>query len=60
LIDWQCPAVGDPCEDIAIFLSPAMQLAYRGTVLSRAEEQVFLTAYSDASTLKRYANIAPW
>jgi len=60
LIDWQCPAVGDPCEDIAIFLSPAMQLAYRGTALSLAEKQVFLTAYGDANTLKRYANIAPW
>ena len=60
LIDWQCPAAGDPCEDIAIFLSPAMQLAYRGTALSMTEEQAFLNAYDDTNTLIRYTNIAPW
>ena len=24
LIDWQCPQMGDPTEDLALFLSPAM------------------------------------
>ena len=26
LIDWQCPAIGDICEDIYSFLSPAFQI----------------------------------
>ncbi len=33
LIDWQCPASGDPTEDLATFLSPAMQRLYRGAIL---------------------------
>lgn len=60
LIDWQCPATGDPCEDIAIFLSPAMQLAYRGIALSEPEKAAFLDAYDDDKVLKRYTNLAPW
>ncbi|MDT8325903.1 MAG: phosphotransferase [Roseovarius sp.] len=60
LIDWQCPGIGDPCEDIAIFLSPAMQLAYRGKALSRLEIQDFLKAYGDAKILERYAILAAW
>jgi len=60
LIDWQCPAIGDPCEDIALFLSPAMQIAYRGEVLSKTDESAFLSAYDDAETLGRYAQLAPW
>ena len=60
LIDWQCPAVGDPCEDIALFLSPAMQIAYRGAPLSDAEEIAFFAAYGDADTIARYECLAPW
>ncbi|MBT9385843.1 aminoglycoside phosphotransferase family protein [Pseudooceanicola sp. CBS1P-1] len=33
LIDWQCPAVGDPCLDLALMLSPAMHWLYRGKAL---------------------------
>jgi hypothetical protein len=60
LIDWQCPGVGDPCEDIALFLSPAMQIAYRGAPLSDVEETAFLAAYGDADTVRRYTRLAPW
>ncbi len=60
LIDWQCPAVGDPCEDIAVFLSPAMQLAYRGTALTADERNTFLAAYPDAKTTDRYRQMEPW
>ena len=45
LIDWQCPGRGDPCEDIASFLSPAMQLLYRGKILSAQEISEFFDAY---------------
>lgn len=58
LIDWQCPAIGDPCEDIALFLSPAMQMAYRGAPLSAGECQSFLAAYPDRETIQRYRSLA--
>ncbi len=60
LIDWQCPAIGDPCEDVAIFLSPAMQSLYRGVSLSDAEREQFLTAYADADMVARYHALAPF
>lgn len=46
LIDWQCPARGDACEDLAVFLSPAMQLLYRGSPLTLDEEDTFLGAFA--------------
>lgn len=60
LIDWQCPQIGDPAEDLALFLSPAMQLAYRGAPLSRAEEEAFLQAYPDPRIVGRYLSLRPW
>ncbi len=60
LIDWQCPAQGDPCEDLALFLSPAMQIAYRGAALSRAEHAAFLASYPCPDTVARYRALAPW
>ncbi len=58
LIDWQCPAIGDAAEDIATFLSPAMQWLYRGAVLTPHEIAVFRSAFP-AATLKRYDQLAP-
>jgi aminoglycoside phosphotransferase (APT) family kinase protein len=60
LIDWQCPAIGDPCEDIALFLSPAMQMAYRGAPLDPADVMRFLEAYDVPDILSRYTRLAPW
>ncbi len=60
LIDWQCPAIGDPCEDIALFLSPAMQHLYRGSPLSPGEEVEFLGAYAQPATVSRYQALRPW
>lgn len=60
LIDWQCPATGDPCEDIAIFLSPAMQHLYRGAALSDAEIDAFFTAYERPEITARYDALAPF
>ncbi len=59
LIDWQCPATGDPAEDIAAFLSPAMQWLYRGRVLSQAEHDAFLAACPDPAAAARYRALAP-
>lgn len=60
LIDWQCPALGDPCEDLAIFLSPAMQQLYRGIPLSEAEVTQFLAAYDRPDITERYLSLRPW
>jgi len=58
LIDWQCPAIGDSTEDLAIFLSPAMQLLYRGGILSDEETQSFLSSFS-VEQQERYRALAP-
>lgn len=60
LVDWQCPAIGDPVEDLCMFLSPAMQLAYRGAPLEADEIQDFLAKYDCTDTAKRLAFLAPW
>lgn len=60
LIDWQCPAVGDPCEDIAVFLSPAMQELYRGRPLTAQETDAFFIAYDDENVAERYRRLAPF
>lgn len=59
LIDWQCPAVGDATEDLAIFLSPAMQQIYAGRPLTPEEEDAALKAYDDADIAVRYQTLAP-
>lgn len=59
LIDWQCPALGDPCEDLASFLSPAMQCLYGNPPLSDPEVQTFLDAYPNKNTVQRYRLLAP-
>ncbi|MGR3761362.1 phosphotransferase family protein [Roseobacteraceae bacterium NS-SX3] len=60
LIDWQCPQLGDPAEDLALFTSPAMQLLYRGSPLARAEEDAFLAAYPDRRITGRMLALKPW
>ncbi|MGO4906732.1 phosphotransferase family protein [Pseudorhodobacter sp. W20_MBD10_FR17] len=57
LIDWQCPAIGDPAEDIATFLSPAMQWLYRGAPLTAQETKSFRDA-TPAKNLARYDRLA--
>lgn len=57
LIDWQCPALGDPVDDLALFLSPAMQWLYRGQPLEREACQSLLLQLPE--TLRyRYAQLA--
>lgn len=60
LIDWQCPAVGDPVFDIALYLSPAMQLVHGGRILSEAERRGFFAAYGDPAAKGRWAEAAPF
>jgi thiamine kinase len=42
LIDWQCPAIGDPIVDIMMFLSPGMHEIYGSGKLSMKDHEVFL------------------
>ncbi|PJE27419.1 Phosphotransferase enzyme family protein [Pseudooceanicola antarcticus] len=60
LIDWQCPALGDPCVDLATFLSPAMQYLYRGEPLSAPERTEFLAAYDDPLVTRRLEALWPF
>ena len=48
LIDWQCPTIGDAAEDLATFLSPAMQSLDGGQPLSENKQARFLDAYGNA------------
>ena len=59
LIDWQCPAIGDPCLDLALFLSPAMQRVNGKVPLSAAKVAAFLAAYDNPQVTRRYHALAP-
>ncbi len=59
LIDWQCPAAGDPAEDLAIHLSPAMQAIYGQGPLTPAQEAAFLDAYGHPARCRALAAAAP-
>ena len=59
LIDWQCPGLGDPAEDLATFLSPAMQWLYTGRILTPDQRARFLNAYPDRATVARLLTLEP-
>jgi len=42
LIDWQCPAIGDPIVDIVMFLSPGMHKIYGSGKWSIKDHETFL------------------
>ena len=54
LIDWQCPGRGDPVEDIACFLSPAMMILYQQPPHTAAAQEAFLAAYPSTAAVARY------
>ena len=59
LIDWQCPAIGDICEDIYSFLSPAFQILGERPPLTDAEVSEFWRALSRPDLAERYALLRP-
>jgi len=59
LIDWQAPGAGDPVEDLAAFLSPALQILYGREPLSEAAEQAFLDAYPAPLVVRRLQRMRP-
>jgi thiamine kinase-like enzyme len=60
VIDWQCPAAGDPVQDMVAFLSPAFQILYGCTPLSAEDETDFHLAYDDPATKERYDRMLPF
>lgn len=52
-IDFQCPGLGDPCEDLTCFLSPGIFYLYGLSALSEADEKQFLAAYDNAAVVQR-------
>ena len=59
LIDWQCPALGDPVDDLACFLSPAMQVVYGDGPLDADQAPAFLECYDDPQVSARYEALRP-
>jgi thiamine kinase len=58
LIDWQCPAIGDPIVDIIMFLSPGMHEIYGLGKLSMKNHEVFLMNLT-SDLRNRYNIIGP-
>ncbi|MDB2332760.1 phosphotransferase [Amylibacter sp.] len=58
LIDWQCPAIGDPIVDIMMFLSPGMHEIYGSGKLSMKDHETFLMNFS-SQLRDRYHIIGP-
>ena len=59
LIDWQCPAVGDPCWDLGMLVSPAMRRLDGLPPLSRDRTTAVLDAYGSPETVGRLAGLLP-
>jgi aminoglycoside phosphotransferase (APT) family kinase protein len=55
LIDWQCPARGDPVLDLFLAASPGMRAIYGGSI----ELEALLSAYGAPSVTERFRTLAP-
>jgi len=58
LIDWHSAHRGDPCHDIAVALSPAMQVIHGLPPCTAAQRDTFLAAYGCPATAARHAATA--
>ena len=57
LIDWQCPGLGDPVEDITCFISPGMQILYNSEPLSCHDIDMVLESYGDPAVTERFRQL---
>jgi thiamine kinase-like enzyme len=57
LIDWQCPGLGDPIEDLINFSSPSMQILYGLDPLSDEQLSIFFDAYNNPDAMIRIEEI---
>ena len=60
LIDWQCPAIGDPCDDIATLFSPAMSLLYGDVLPGPSDIDAFLAEYGELKLKVRFDALRPF
>jgi len=58
LIDWQCPALGDPVHDLAIALSPGMRVLYGQSPLTAAERAAFWQDYGRDDVRGRFGKLS--
>lgn len=54
LIDWQCPGLGDPVEDLVCFTSPGIQLLYGCPPLGDEQILSILNAYNNPVVTNRF------
>lgn len=59
LIDWQCPGLGDPAEDLATLTSPAMIWLYTGRNAPEGWTEALLAAYPCPETAARTRALIP-
>lgn len=57
LIDWQCPGIGDPVEDLANFASSAIQVPYHRPPLTPAQTNDLLVGYGDSPASAAFADL---
>ena len=57
IIDWQCPADGDICEDIFSILSPGFQILANRTPLTEKEKALFWSYMNRRDIYRRYTAI---
>jgi Ser/Thr protein kinase RdoA (MazF antagonist) len=60
LIDWQCPAAGDLCEDIYSFLSPAFQILSGRAPLTMGDRAAFFAALNRPDLQARHRLFEPF
>lgn len=60
LVDWQCAAAGDLCEDIFSFLAPSFQVLSERAPFTRAERARFFAALGRPDIQERYAALEPF
>jgi len=59
LIDWQCPGMGDPAEDLATLTSPAMMWLYTGQIAPLGWANALFAAYPCPETVARCQALRP-
>lgn len=60
LIDWHSVHRGDACHDLALALSPAMQVIHGLSPCTAAKRDIFLAAYGDQATTARFMATVAW
>jgi aminoglycoside phosphotransferase (APT) family kinase protein len=60
LIDWQCPGLGDPVEDVWTLLESGYQQLINLPLYTQTQKQQFLEAYSDTAVLERLSLLSPY